>query len=53
MLICHVAASINSKFVIYFFFLIVSRGPDSEGEWREHYWEDILAGHSLDSEQVR
>ena len=33
--------------------LILSRGPDSEGEWREHHWEDILASHSLDPEQVR
>lgn len=29
-----------------------SRGSDSEGEWREHHWEDLLPSHSLDPEQV-
>ncbi len=41
----------NSRLLIYS--LILSRGPDSEGEWREHHWEDLLASHSLDPEQVR
>lgn len=29
-----------------------SRGSDSEGEWREHHWEDLLPSDSLDPEQV-
>lgn len=29
------------------------RGSYCEGERREHYWKDLLASHSLDSEQVR
>lgn len=41
----------NSGLLIYS--LILSRGPDSEGERREHHWEDLLASHSLDPEQVR
>lgn len=34
------------------YFLTLSRGPDSEGEWREHHREDLLSSHSLDPEQV-
>lgn len=41
----------NSRLIIYY--LILSRGSDSEGEWGEHHWEDLLASHSLDPEQVR
>ena len=33
--------------------LLVPRGPDRQGEWREHHREDILPGHSPDPEQVR
>lgn len=33
--------------------LIPSRGSYREGERREHHWEDLLASHSLDPEQVK
>lgn len=29
-----------------------SRGSDSEGEWREHHWEDLLPSDRFDPEQV-
>lgn len=32
--------------------LFPRRGPDREGERREHHREDVLTGHSLDPEQV-
>lgn len=40
----------NRKRAVLF---VPSRGSDREGEWREHHWEDLLPGDSLDPEQVR
>lgn len=46
-------AQTRAALSFFYSFSFLPRGSDSEGEWREHHWENILSSHSLDPEQVR